>query len=546
MRMVPGTVHEFRSEAERRLFDELRRADLGDGSTGLHSLNLPRHEYKRWGEIDFVVVCPSGVFCLEVKGGGVSCRDGIWVFTDRWQEQHRSSEGPFEQVKSGTYALKELLGKIVSSPELKDVTFGWGVVFPDCEFPVRSVEFDPALILDSTKLRPAHGFQESMRRLMSFWRAKERTPRTLDPGLIKRVVEACRPTLDVVPLLGQRVDCVSRLVASLTAEQYQFLDALDEAPRVLCQGGAGTGKTFLAVETARREVAAGRSVLVVCRSPVLAEFLRARLGRSVVVLTAAELSRPGTMPARATTLVVDEAQDFLTFAHLQHLEQRVEGGLENGRWRVFLDPNNQAGIYGQYDPEALKWLQSCGGVPLKLRRNCRNTEPIVHQTQLATGADIGTTIIEGGGPAVEIVTVADKAAETAALAARIERWEEEGVEPGSITVLSPIEFNASAAAALPDGMRRRMAILSAAGMARWPGSSLSFATIEQFKGLENHCVAVVDLGAYDGSDRSQSELYVGMTRAHAGLWIAIPPSARRVLDGIRSRNMIRLASPGVS
>jgi hypothetical protein len=544
--MVPGTVHEFRSEAERRVFGELQHADFGSGCTALHSLNLPRHEYKRWGEIDFVVGCASGVFCLEVKGGGVSCQDGIWTFTNRWQEQHRHSEGPFEQVKSGTFALKELLARIASPSDLKDIVFGWGVVFPDCEFPVRSVEFDPALIIDATNLRSANGLQEAMRRLMTFWKAKERMPRTLDPGHIKRIVEACRPAFDVVPLLGQRVDSVSRLVTSLTAEQYQFLDALDDAPRLLCQGGAGTGKTFLAVEAARREAAAGRSVLVVCRSPVLAEFLRARLGRSVIVLTAAELSRPSAVPGRAMTLVLDEAQDFLTFAHLQALEQRVDGGLENGRWRVFMDHNNQAGIYGQYDPDALKWLQSCGGVPLKLRRNCRNTEPIVHQTQLATGADIGTTIIEGGGPAVELVTVADRATETAALSARIERWQEEGVEPGSITIVSPLEFHDSAAAGLPEGMRRRLSLLSAAGMAKWPGSTLSFATIEQFKGLENHCIAVVDLGEYDGSDKAQSELYVAMTRAHAGLWIAIPASARKVLDGIRSRNMIRLASRGVS
>lgn len=42
----------------------------------LHSLGLPKHQSKIYGEIDFVVVCDRGVACLEIKGGRVECRDG--------------------------------------------------------------------------------------------------------------------------------------------------------------------------------------------------------------------------------------------------------------------------------------------------------------------------------------------------------------------------------------------------------------------------------------------------------------------------------------
>lgn len=546
MRMVPAVVHEFHSQAERRLFDLFRSADLGQACTVLHSLNLSRHEYKRWGEIDFVVLCGLGLFCLEVKGGGVACRDGLWIFTDRWGEQHTSSEGPFEQAKSGTYALKSLLQRALGPGVLQGVTFGWAVALPDCPFPIQSVEFDAALVIDAERLRPATGLVDSLRRMSSFWRAKEPSPRNLDPSLIKRIVEACRPSVDMVPLLGDHIQGVARRVTSLTSDQYQFLDALEDAPRVLCYGGAGTGKTFLAVEAARRERASGRSVIVVCRSPVLAEFLRCRVDSKTPVRTARDLQTAVSAADRVLTLIVDEAQDFLTLENLQRLDQVVEGGLERGRWRVFLDPNNQAGIYGEYEADALELLRGYGAAPLKLRRNCRNTVPIVHQTQLATGADIGSTIIDGGGPAVEIVTVADSTDEAAALAARIQKWQDEGVEPGAITVLSPVEFRLSAASLLPETFRRRMTLLGPSTVRRWPGSTLSFATIEQFKGLENHCIAVVGLDGYNASDRATSELYVGMTRAHAGLWIAMPAHARRLLDSLRSQNMIRLAAAGGS
>ena len=546
MRMVPSQVHEFHSAAEKWLFNELRQVDLGDGATALHSLNLSRHEYKRWGEIDFVLICPTGVLCLEVKGGGVACRDGIWHYTDRWGQEHRSSEGPFDQCRSGTYALKKLLGNVVAEATLSGVCFGWGVVFPDIKFPatVKGTEFESVQVLDSVKLGRPRGLQTSLGSLLSFWRSKERSPLMLDPANAKRLVDACRPNLDLVPLLGQRVGAIERRMVSLTAEQFLFLDALEDAPRILCTGGAGTGKTFLAVEAAKREYASGRSVLLVCRSSILAEFLRSQLDRGISVRTIADLVRAPKQTAPVEVLLADEAQDFLTFSYLQNLDAALIGGLETGKWRVFLDPNNQAGIYCEFDHEASEWLKSCGGVPLSLRRNCRNTEPIVHQTQLATGADIGTTVIEGGGPAVEFITVLDEVAAATALKSRIERWIEEGIEMRQITILSPLEFGASVASRLPPELRQRIALVSAGGMKKWPFDSLSFATIEQFKGLENHCIALVDLIGYDGSAQTQSELYVGMTRAHSSLWIAIPPTARKVLETIRAENLGRLAKIG--
>jgi|InofroStandDraft_1065614.scaffolds.fasta_scaffold342115_1 Predicted NTPase (NACHT family) len=41
----------------------------------LHSLGLPKHQSKIYGEIDFVIVCDRSVACLEVKGGRIECRD---------------------------------------------------------------------------------------------------------------------------------------------------------------------------------------------------------------------------------------------------------------------------------------------------------------------------------------------------------------------------------------------------------------------------------------------------------------------------------------
>ncbi len=49
----------------------------------LHSLGLPKHQSKIYGEVDFVVACHRGVACMEIKGGRIEWRDGKWIFKDR-------------------------------------------------------------------------------------------------------------------------------------------------------------------------------------------------------------------------------------------------------------------------------------------------------------------------------------------------------------------------------------------------------------------------------------------------------------------------------
>src|SRR5207249_4281581 len=70
-----------------------------------------------------------------------------------------------------------------------------------------------------------------------------------------------------------------------------------------------------------------------------------------------------------------------------------------GRWRIFCDPNNQANVDGEFDKQAYVEL-AANAVTIGLPYNCRNTSPVVTQTQLVTGADLGVARA-GAGPAVE-------------------------------------------------------------------------------------------------------------------------------------------------
>ena len=50
-----------------------------------------------------------------------------------------------------------------------------------------------------------------------------------------------------------------------------------------------------------------------------------------------------------------------------------------------------------------------------------------------------------------------------------------------------------------------------------PGDKVGFARIEEFKGLENEAIVVVDLPAPGRADRNTAEHYVAMSRARSVL-----------------------------
>src|SRR5262249_39260360 len=143
-----------------------------DWAFALHSLNLAEHVWKRVGEIDFLVVGPRGIYVLEVKGGGVSCERGIWRFTDRTGRSRRKRESPFSQARTAMFSLQKRLEESMPQGALSRVTFGYAVVFPDCDFDLESVEWSPEMVIDRGQLDRKDGVRRTLGRLASYWRGK--------------------------------------------------------------------------------------------------------------------------------------------------------------------------------------------------------------------------------------------------------------------------------------------------------------------------------------------------------------------------------------
>ncbi|SVB63221.1 uncharacterized protein METZ01_LOCUS216075, partial [marine metagenome] len=441
VKIIPSVIGGGASRAEFLIFNKIRQSKIP--GFAFHSLLLSEHQINPTGEADFVIVSPKGLIVIEVKGGGVGRDADGWVFTSRGKVT-REVRGPFNQATQALWSLIKLLRREKVGHQAEKISFGHAVAFPQCEFSEESVEWDRAYIWDAER-ETSESFDDWLDGVFAYW--QNRSGKSLaSPDCVSALARAMRPFFHHVQTLASRVDEVEHNMHQLTEEQLTRLEMLEENPRVICLGGAGTGKTVLAAETARALGADHNRVVLSCQNPVLASFLRSRLegeeGVEVIPFAELDVLRPP-----AEVLIVDEAQDVLDSDGLATVDQAVEGGLQGGRWWIFLDPNTQAAFSKRYDPGVLAQLQQ-HGVTALLRKNCRNTSDVVTNIQLMTGADLGVATL-GPGPGVD-TDVYRSVAEAAALAEeKLRALFDEGVSPSDISLLSPLCFEKSTFAHLP-------------------------------------------------------------------------------------------------
>ncbi len=449
MRLIPPTIADTtRSDGERVVFDALaatsaaRRAGAGGGAAGagrpaggaaagpdtsfwtvLHSFDIADHRRRLAGEIDFLCMVPGkGVLVVEVKGCHELRRHGGDWYYGRSAEPDR--RGPFRQASDAMHSLRQRLTRL--HPELGGIPFWSAVCFPFIDFTESSPEWSSWQIIDRRALqaqpiaRLIEGVLSQAGKRLAEHQAGWYHPERGEPTAAQcdALVGVLRPDFEFFESPKSRRLRLDEEVRHYTEEQFEALDAIDANPRIVFDGPAGTGKTLLAIEAARRAVSRGRRVLLLCFNRPLGRWLQeetAGLGRGVTARTLHEHLRvlADVAPTRAQRcrqefwqeelpamalealleregkrelydeIVIDEAQDVLRRSYLDVLDLTLRDGLACGHWRFFGDFTWQR-IYDAaaltveelLDPPAD--ARAAGAAPISamrcaLRINCRNT-----------------------------------------------------------------------------------------------------------------------------------------------------------------------------
>jgi hypothetical protein len=526
MQIIPSIPYNNDSNAEQKVFRQLQKSFVSDNSyIVFHSLNLTRHETKRFGEADFVLLNSHGLFVLEVKGGGVSYTDGRWETINK-SGQHIAIQDPFRQAEDAMHGIARVVKQSGEFPHV-NLPIGFGVIFPDIHWGQKSSEWERVTVCDKEDL---NNFEKWLSKLFRYWQSKPHNNQELDSKQLNCLKTFLRPEFEIIEPLYSVLDGIHTHAVRLTEDQYRYLDFATANKRVLCHGGAGTGKTFLAAELARRAGREDKQILFLCKSNWLRQYLSTRINNQYVTLSticSVKTDKTRKRIDKFDVLIVDEGQDLFNWDDIEIIESLVKGGLQGGEWYIFHDVNNQSGLFAESDKgqaeEVLSYLEDYAPIKMPLTTNCRNTVNILDSIKSSLGLDMGN-IGTGNGPQTreQAALSEDKGK---ALDKEIKMLLNQGAKESSITILSPLPYHQSSVALLTEATKRLIQELDDYSVRSFPPRKISFSQIKNFKGLENEVVIVIDLPApkklHDAPEKTQH--YVAMSRARGLLctiWVS--------------------------
>ena len=568
-RMIPQLNGEqlkaFPSRAEARFYEACRDG-LPEDLVVIYSANWIYRDARgrlNEGEADFTVLSPhGGVLAVEVKGGGVSfdAATGAWHSVDRNGKQN-AIKNPFKQASKERHALLDQITGHASWRQWTGarLTIGHAVMLPDIG--------DPSPLLGADRQRELVGVNADIQniaqwydRVMRFW--SQANDDALGAKGVRLIEDILCKSIEVRPVLRAAVDDAEQQRIRLTANQAKVFRVIGGRRRAVVSGGAGTGKTVLAVEKAKALANAGLNVLLLCYNRPLADALAIGLkdepliqaqsyhqlcdqrirqahqkGQDILKEAVEAYPGPGdqhrfdvqmpyalalsadVLEERFDALVVDEAQDF-SDEYWLGVEMLLRDQ-ENSHLYIFIDENQAL-----YPRKAKLPVED---EPFYLTNNCRNTAPI-HEAGYCFYQGIPIDPPELLGQDV-IWTGLDKVETQAdAVVKRVHQWVHvEGLKPEDVVVL---------VAKRPKGFLYELLMQRAeAAGAEWAFEAHGKAkcvlvdTVARFKGLEAQAV-VLWVGDEVVDEAHWETLYVGTTRAKSLLNIV---GSLKVVRALRTR-----------
>jgi ATP:corrinoid adenosyltransferase len=569
--MIPPSGSENSTAGENAVFKKLGR-ELPENWVVLHSVWSESGNGGPDRESDIFILSPLGFFSLEVKGGNVSCRQGVWTIQSR-EVSYSKKISPWDQSRNAYFSVTKKLASCDDS--LRNVLGGWGVIMPRVRFDFEIVGCDKNILLDN------QNYDDDITKFIEYLSAyhDEKTNRRFRKPTQSDIAKArkfLRPDFALVrPLVNQLDEFDAELIA-LTEQQVNVSRRLSRNPRTVVQGPAGTGKTIVAMDRARQAVAVGKRVLFLCYNRNLAEHVRKALSdinsRSgegdietttlhsyarrfveknvkeddiehweelVREATRAAYLKPGFVPW--DLLIVDEMQDLLKPECLDFMDALLNSGFEDGQWHFFMD-DSQNIFSGVGENKARERIEKCRPAIDFLDQNCRNTKSISIMVEEYSGIVPGKSNDVSGK-----YRKADLYKDDSDFCEKLGKvcdslLIEDNLRSEDVVILSPRALENSILARVQKNLKYQIRKFDPHNSDKI--GKINFSTIHAFKGLDSKVVILIDIDSLDEIE-NQRLLYVGMTRARTLLIPFLHQNLEERFRHLQEKIIERRAEQGV-
>lgn len=524
-------------EAERAVWEKFLAA-LPEDVVVAHSVQV-RHGSAEH-EIDLLVLWPgAGIACIEVKGGKVSVDSGQWYQSDK-NGRHRI-QSPVAQAQSAMHGFLDMardhLGTPVSSRTVYLVALPYTPVPKDWAM----AGVPRSLVLDVEDLASGTILAERLRGAIL---AEGRGFSGLTDSYASRLERFVAGNLEPEELPSGSAAQAEDVQDSLTAKQALLLGATRSLQHVRFIGGAGSGKTWLALEKARQLCREGRRVGLFCYNKGLGmhlkrsvntwkhqkpaftgEFHEYALSLGVppgagqdyfdreMPRQLAEIGSRLPESEKLDAIIVDEAQDFAPewwdalLACVKDPQDAVVYAFMDGQQDVYRRWNGQ-GTVGA-DGSGIQLM------PIHVDENLRNTRKIAETFRCFAGEHF-TPRTSSGLPVRIVACSTDEALDVASDC--VDALIEEGWANNQIALLTTKSRHPLHQKAFEDG--------EAAVEAYWrefhDDAGEFYGHVLGFKGLERS-VVILCVNGFKEMSRAAEQLYVGLSRARSLLVLVGDP-----------------------
>lgn len=467
-------------------------------------------------EIDFILVGTAGVLVLEVKGGNVAINDGIWQ-----SNKHVLPEDPFKQARRHFYGLWELIN---SNTSVKNTVGYYAVAFPGISInkPLDAT-YPMAMYFDSRFGQAPEKFIDGVIELSH----QQHGAKSLSSAKVKEIKELLVPNYnDYITDLTTSND---EKILKLSEEQLIVLAGLVDVKRMVIQGPPGSGKTILAVEQAIQNEKNEIKTLFVCYNRTLANKLRAillsRIGHEpkYVIFETLTYIKSHIKERDFEYLIADEAQDYMNDEGVLALDDYMLGGLDNCRFRIFCDQNQD--LYRSINYLFLNELLNRDDVVVySLNYNYRNTAHIIVYANILSSLSCGNIRNNPIGERPNLIPIpyisdgkVDWDEYTVSISKTINSLIDEGYLPGDIAIVTNMQMYKSVLRDTDDIRIKNGIKLIHCTDVKWNNDlnkqGIIYGSVYELKGIDSKVAIVID--AFKSS--AVSETLVSLTRARSKL-----------------------------